>query len=93
MSAEHHGEHSRILADLFAKQKDGTADREWPHGRIDGEDDGALVYKIANDVERQVIQIEFAKPTRWIGLDRESAEALRDRLDEGILALRGIAKI
>lgn len=66
----------------------GKAERQWPHGRIAGEDDGESAYAIATDLERGVVRIQFTKPMQWIGLDIPSATALRDKLTEKINELR-----
>jgi hypothetical protein len=91
MSVPHHEpESSRVLQELFASQAAGAARREYPHGRIGPDDDGALVYKIATDAAHGVIRVRFPKPVMEIGMDREAAERLRDDLTERLHELRGI---
>ena len=46
--------------------------REYPKGRINGEDDGAHTYGIATDPKSNRVIINFFKPIVWIGLDAES---------------------
>lgn len=89
MSVQHHSEES-ALHKAFLDELAGRAKRRWPDGRVGPTDDGELHYAVANDVQHQIIRIEFSKPTDWIGLDIEAARQLRDRLDDGIMALRGI---
>ena len=48
MSLSHHGDkppQSELLKQ-FAEQLKGNATRKWPEGRLDGTDDGQLVYKV-----------------------------------------------
>jgi hypothetical protein len=75
----------------FHNELEGIAKREWPDGRISNEDDGVLSLAITTDLQHQCIRIAFAKPVTWLGLDRESAEHLRDQLTERLLELRGIS--
>ncbi len=74
----------------FHNELDGIAKREWPDGRVSNEDDGVLSYAITTDVQHRCIRITFPKPVTWLGLDRESAEQVRDQLTERLLELRGI---
>lgn len=88
MSMQHHGDSEHIRR--FFEQATGTAKREYPHGRMGGDDDGALAYAIATDQAHRTIVIKFPKPVDWIGLDIKTAEELRDQLTERLMALRGI---
>lgn len=91
MSSSHHGsQEQRELLKRLIDQGNGTAKRSYPDGRVSGDDDGELAYAIAADPRHQIIRIQFNKPVDWLGLDRKSAEALRDMLDEKLLELRGI---
>lgn len=92
----HHGSdyeqvrHRRMMDEMFSRQIRGKMVREWPNGRAGGDDDGALMTRIATDFDKRIIRIEFAEPTNWVGLDIESAERMRNELTERILSLRGI---
>lgn len=91
MATSHHGEEpNNELLQRFMDQAHGKAVREFPHGRIGSDDDGATTYAIATDMRHRIIRIQFPTPTMWIGLDRETAEELRDQLTERLLELRGI---
>ncbi|MEE9597934.1 MAG: hypothetical protein V3V96_14265 [Acidiferrobacterales bacterium] len=93
MSSSHHGtldDRQQAALTRFNDELDGIARREWPNGRLAADDDGEFSYAIIADVKHCCIRLVFAKPTRWIGLDRESAEVLRDQLTEKLLELRGI---
>lgn len=91
MSLPHHGgpEEQRLKARL-ADQFLGMARREWPEGRVDGDDNGTLAFAIATDKKHRIIRIEFGKPVAWLGLDVQSAEELRDQLTQRLHELRGI---
>ena len=91
MSGQHHGDsRNSELIKRFLDQANGKAGRAYPNGRVGATDEGELVYAIAADSKHQIIRIEFNKPVDWLGLDLESAEALRDMLTEKLLELRGI---
>lgn len=89
MSAEHHGIRGNPeVIRRFLDQCNGEVKREWPAGRMGGEDDGALSYAITTDQKNRTIVIRFGKPVEWIGLDVESAEQLRDELTKRLALLK-----
>lgn len=91
MSASHHGsDDQRRLQQLFDAQRAGMAPRRWPNGRCSADDDGELAFRMGADPKRQLIAIEFSKPTDWVAFDLATAEWIRDQLTERMLELRGI---
>lgn len=60
----------------------GTANRQWPQGRINGEDDGETAFAIAADLGNKIVRIQFSKPMSWLGLDAEAARKLAAMLLE-----------
>ena len=92
MSMSHHGEESGALK-RFIAELDGTAVREFPHGRAGADDDGAFAYALATDVTHGMIRMQFPKPIEWIGLDLQAAEQLRDELTARMPELRGTTVI
>lgn len=91
MGLQHHGDNARNDAELrrlFSEQTANIAKRQWPEGRISGDDDGELACMIATDDLHRKILIRFPKPVDWIGLDVASAEYLRNELTERLLALK-----
>lgn len=89
MSLEHHGQQDDLVR-RFIEQKSGQYARSFPNGRIGADDDGQLTYAIATDMNHKIIRIVFPHPTKWIALDAESAEKLRDELTKRLFELRGI---
>lgn len=90
MGMQHHAEDpeqakrmQRLLDEL-----QGKAQREWPHGRVSGDDDGESAFAVATDHRHGIIRIQFAKPMQWIGLDVKSATQFRDMLTNKIEELR-----
>lgn len=85
MATSHHGEgRDNDLMRRFLDQVEGKAVREFPHGRVAADDEGATTYAIATDLKHGIIRIQFPVPTSWIGLDLESAVMLRDQLSHRI---------
>jgi hypothetical protein len=81
MSVSHHGEdEARKLMELFQAQQQGKAQREYPNGRLNADDDGALAMAIAADQATKTVVIKFAKPTDWIGLGAKECFALAQLL-------------
>ena len=74
MSSSHHGGQHQpnpemdALLKRFIAQVDNTATREYPHGRIGADDDGALVMAVTADHKAGTVVINFGKPVVWIGL-------------------------
>jgi polysaccharide pyruvyl transferase WcaK-like protein len=48
---------------------------EYPHGKIDGSDEGALDVGVAYDPKRHVIILNFGKPVLWIAMPPHEARA------------------
>lgn len=88
----HHGNEEQKAMDLFRKQLTGKYDREFPEGRISGDDDGVIAMAIAIDPKTRTIIIQYAEPTRWVGLKLNDAEQLRHLLSQKIAELKGMPK-
>ena len=90
----HHGDEllrqSELLEMLKRQKETGLPEGSFSQGKLTPSDEGDLAYRIAADPRRQKIVIDFGKPVAWIGLDRESAEQLRDNLTTKLMELRGI---
>lgn len=86
MSISHHSENPEALK-RFLEQAMGINKREWPEGRISGEDDGVTAYAIAADPVRKIVILKFPKPMDWIGLSANDAAILRNALDAKIAEL------
>jgi len=82
MSTQHHGESAR-QSELFRKlqqQNDGTRQREWPHGRVSGDDDGELALAISSDAATGLVRMDFGKPVAWMAMSPDDAVALAQLL-------------
>ena len=92
MSTNHHSsEKQSELLKMFQQQQVTNGQEEtFSQGKLNEEDEGDLYYKIACDKEKQVILLEYSHPVTWLGMDLESAEALRDKLTECLHELGGI---
>lgn len=84
MSVPHSGNPERPdqsdLLKQFQEQLRGHCKREWPEGRLSGDDDGQAVYMIGSDPDKQVVVIDFGKPTKWIGMPPQDAVDLAQLL-------------
>lgn len=77
MSVSHHGNKPELIQ-RFLDQVEGRAKREFPQGRLAGEDDGALVFAVAADPEHEKVIVDFGKRVEWIGMGpREAVELAR----------------
>jgi hypothetical protein len=74
--------------EFFFNQAVGKSRREFPQGRISADDDGALGIAIAFDERHQRIVLQFAEPTSWIGLDKNSAEQIIFALQQKIAEMK-----
>ena len=89
MGANHHSHDStpmnddqKALLDRLISEIKGTANREWPQGRVSGDDDGVTAFAIAADRDNKIVRIQFTKPMFWLGLDNKSARDLAAKLIE-----------
>lgn len=102
MSLNHHGQrfgkdedrdgHDSEIAKLirkFEQQKTGDKPREFPAGRLSGDDDGELVYTISSDPEKGIVKVDFGKPVTWLGMEPKHAIELAQSL---IQHARAVAK-
>ena len=81
MATSHHGDPAsggpqNEIMKRFLAQLEGTARREYPHGRMGADDEGALSYAVAADREHGTVVIRFGKPVEWIGLHPADVAAL-----------------
>lgn len=92
MSHSHHGEDFERQSELlkrFQEERDGKAQREFPQGRISGDDDGSITFKIGADSDKGVVAIEYSKPVTWVAMPPQEAIELAQML---IKHARSIAK-
>lgn len=76
MSASHHSGNQREESALFKmlrQQHDGTAQRQWPEGRLASDDDGQIAFAVASDPEKQLVAIDFGKPVNLLAMGPEDA--------------------
>lgn len=75
MTLPHHGDDGRQSEFLkrFRELQDGVADRKWPEGRISGNDDGEIIFKIGSDPEKELVVLEFPKPVTWTAMPAQQA--------------------
>ena len=84
MSMSHHSPDDAAYAKRFIDQMFGESKRDWPNGRVAGDDDGESAFAIATDPVHMIVKIAFPKPMNWIGLDLKTAKGMRDALSEKI---------
>ena len=90
MSLPHHGDKpSSELMKMFSEQQAGKATRKWPDGRLDGADDGQLVYVVGADPDTGLVKIDFGKPVKWMAMSPQDAVNLAQSL---IKQARSISK-
>jgi len=99
MSAPHHGldgsplePEDQAAMRRFAEELKGTAEREYPQGRLSGDDEGVTAFYIAADGRTGLLHIQFTKPIKWLALDLPAAKRLRDVLSDKIEMLRYMRK-
>ena len=76
MSMPHHGEEYETQSELlkrFQEERAGKAQREFPQGRISGDDDGSITFKVGCDPDKNVVAIEYAKPVTWVAMSPKDA--------------------
>lgn len=92
MSFPHHGEefeHQSELLKRFQAEREGKSQREFPEGRLSGDDDGSITFKIGADADKGVVAIEYSKPVGWVAMSPQQAVEFAQSL---IKHARSIAK-
>lgn len=89
----HHGS-SEMSAELRRKllgiEERLGATGQYPHGKLNDDDEGEIKIAIAADYASNVVRIEFGKPIAWMGLTGDQAKAIGDLLIAKAFELRGI---
>lgn len=62
------------------KQVKGHAQREYPDGRLGGDDLGSLAMAFAADKKKNVVVIDFGKPVMWLALPPKEVNDLINML-------------
>jgi hypothetical protein len=63
--------------------------REYPAGRLNGDDDGVTQLAIASDIAIKRVVIRFLKPMEWVGFDFESGFQLLTNLAKHLSKISG----
>lgn len=73
MSLSHHAEehNDNRLRELFRQQESGTAPRQWPNGRLCGDDDGEIAFEVG--AAPGLITVRFPKPVATLGMTPQDA--------------------
>ena len=53
---------------------------DYPDGKLNNEDEGAIEIGLRVDVEKKVVVVNFFKPLSWLAFDKASAYALAEEL-------------
>lgn len=93
MSFQHHdndpmfpGDESELIK-RFKQERNRTAPREYPDGRLNGDDEGSLTFKIGPDAKGEKVMIEFSHETVWVGMAPQQAVELAQMLIKHALAI------
>lgn len=54
-------------------KKRGVGTPQFPQGKIHAADEGQVAMRIASDVRRQVVVVEFEGPVKWLGMPKREA--------------------
>lgn len=95
MSVAHHGperdpeqeQATREVMQRFMAQVEGRAKRQYQHGRLNADDEGALALAVAADHKHQRIIIDLGKSVDWIGLTAKDAQGLIEMLMQKVREL------
>lgn len=85
-------EGSEDAVDRFLKQGRGEDKREYPKGKLNPNDEGALAFAIAVDKNKKLMVINFNKPVSWLGLYLPDARKLHEKMGEKIKELEDLQK-
>lgn len=80
-------EGSEDAVDRFFKQGKGEDEREYPKGKLNPDDEGALAFAIAVDENKKLMVINFNKPVTWMGLYLPDAKRFHEAIGKKIKQL------
>jgi hypothetical protein len=80
-------EGSEDAVDRFFKQGRGEDEREYPKGKLNPNDEGALAFAIAVDENKKLMVINFNKPVTWMGLYLLDARRFHEAIGKKIKQL------
>lgn len=80
LMAQAKGPEQESLVKRFQEQREGTAKREFPQGRLGGDDDGSVTFVVSSDREKQVVRLDYAVPVKWVGMSPRQAIELAQLL-------------
>ena len=88
----HHSdkEQNSELLKLFREQQAGTRARQYSAGRVSGNDEGDLAFKLGVDADKQLVAIEFPKPVAWLAMSPEEAVQLAQQLIKSARSLKPV---
>lgn len=87
MSAPHHESFDDPLKERLLDQFLNRARPDFPEGRLNSRDGGALSFAVAVDRKNQVVIIDFGKPVSWFALPKKELQQLIDLLQEKVKEL------
>ncbi|WP_143467733.1 hypothetical protein [Leptolyngbya ohadii] len=64
--------------------------RDYPRGRVSGEDEGSTPMGIAHDPSTNTLVIRFFKPMQWIGLGPDEVLNLLMMLAKHLSVMKGV---
>ena len=56
-------------------------DPQFPHGKLNPQDEGSIEVGIATDYQKGVIVIQYPKPVKWLAMPLKEATEFRDLLN------------
>lgn len=84
---------SERLPDDFRREADRLGlgkTGEYPMGKLNEEDEGAITIAVAADSTNQRVILNFGSPVAWIGFTYEQAMALSESFRDRAFELHGI---
>ena len=81
------------LIERFIQEAQGSAEPEYPDGKLNEDDEGTLTFAVFTDTENNAIIVQFSHPTTWIGLDHTATKYLIKTLTERLKELKPKTKL
>lgn len=81
MGSSHHEGDSLLAKELKAKLLDQFLERkhrDYPDGRLNDTDEGALAFAIAADPVSKVVRVDFGTSVKWFALNKADANRLAE---------------
>ena len=80
-----------LILERLKAQGEAKSQREYPQGRISGDDEGSLAFAVMSDPVKNVVIVDFNKAVVWFGMSPADVRNLIELLERHCAELESTA--